>query len=90
MEILTLSPSLTQEIQAEARAARKSVEELLTEARNNIALKHNDKKSARRQNGGIMSLLKPAKSMPENTSPFTNKKWLTMMPTEPHCMIAFG
>lgn len=32
MDILTLSPSLTQEIQAEARAARKSVEELLTEA----------------------------------------------------------
>ena len=32
MEKLTLSPSLTQEIQAEARAARKSVEELLAEA----------------------------------------------------------
>ena len=32
METLTLPPSLTQEIQVEARAAQKSVEELLAEA----------------------------------------------------------
>ena len=32
MNTLTLSPSLTQEIQSEARAAQKSVEELLAEA----------------------------------------------------------
>ena len=90
METLTLSLSLTREIQAEARAARKSVEELLAEALQQYRLEAQRQKISQEAEWWDHVSLETRKNTRGNMSPFISKRWLTKIKIGLRCMIVSG